>query len=266
MMVRTLAVTTLILVAGCGIARDAVPQQLTTVTPGVLRVAAVVPSPGFWQGSDPDKPEGGYEWDLARAIATRFDLELQVLATSFGAILDDDLEGVDLFIAQIEPSPERSEKFSFSVPYLETGLGVLVRSGTDIRDLATARGASWAVVTSTQAANRLDTVIMADDVTEVSSEITAAESVRAGLVDAALIDIASALVIAGSDATLSVTARFVTASHYSIALPLGSPNVELIDATLRALERDGSLRRFESRWLDQVFERPVSEVPVILAR
>lgn len=249
--------------SACGSARDAVPQRLTTLTPGVLTVGAVVPTPGFWQIEDAEAPTGGFEWDLAQTLAQKFGLELRVEPRPLGALLAGEFAGLDMAIAQIEPTSQRAAVMAFSVPYLEASLGVLVRTGDEIRDLATARTRRWVTVEATRGADLVETTVMPSQIVTVDDEVQAAALVSAGEVDAALIDTATALVIAGADSALHVTARFVTGGAYSVALPLDSPNSELIDAALRGLRNDGSLSAMESTWLNAVFERPVSELAVI---
>lgn len=257
------AVLGAVILSSCGSARDAVPQSLTTLTPGVLTVGAVVPTPGFWHLEDGDAPTGGFEWELAQTLAQRFGLELRVEPRRLGVLLAGDFAGLDMAIAQIEPTAQRAAVMALSVPYLEASLGVLVRAGDEIRDLATARTRRWVTVDGTRGAEVVTTTVMPSQIVGVADEVQAAALVRAGEVDAALIDTATALVIAGADSDLHVTARFVTGGAYSIALPLDSPNRELIDAALRGLRSDGSLSAMESAWLDAVYERPVGELAVI---
>lgn len=259
-----LALTT---IAGCNQARDAVPSELETNRPGVLSVATALGSPGFWDGDTPETVDGGYEWAIATELAERFGLELEIVDVAFTDIIAGDLDGADLALAQIVPTDARREVLDFGVAYLDADFGILVRDGESIRDLATARQRSWATVAGSQQQAALTaTVRPTGGVVAVANEAMAADAVRSGLVDAALIDLPSALVIAGAQDGLNVTAKFQTDGRLSPAFPLGSANIELIDTALRAMNNDGTLQRLEQTWLESLFERPAREVPSIIVK
>ena len=254
-------------IAGCSQARDAVPSELDTNRPGILSVAAALDSPGFWDGDAPETVAGGYEWAIAVELAERFELELQIVDVAFTDIIAGDLGGADLALAQIVPTDERRELLDFGVAYLDADFGVLVPDGESIRDLATARQLSWATVAGSQQQSALTTTVRpAGGVVAVANETMAADAVRSGLVDAALIDLPSALVIAGAQDGLNVTAKIQTDGRLSPAFPLGSANIELIDTALRAMNNDGTLQELEQTWLESLYERPARDVPSIIIK
>lgn len=254
-------------IAGCSQARDAVPSELDTNRPGVLSVAAALNSPGFWDGDTPASVTGGYEWAIAIELAERFELELEIVEVAFTDIITGDLGGADLALAQIVPTDERREVLDFGVAYLDADFGVLVPDGESIRDLATARQRSWATVAGSQQQSALTTTVRpTGGVVAVANETMAADAVRSGLVDAALIDLPSALVIAGADNALDVTAKIQTDGRLSPAFPLGSANIELIDTALRAMNNDGTLQELEQTWLESLYERPARDVPSIIIK
>ena len=86
---------------------------------------------------------------------------------------------------------------------------------------------------------------------------------RSGEVDAALIDLSSALIQAHDDDDLGVAAKFVTGGQYSVALPKGSVNLEKVDAALRGFQRDGTLHNLADTWLIPLFSTSPDEVPEI---
>jgi polar amino acid transport system substrate-binding protein len=253
--------------ASCENVRDTASDDLTTATDGVLTVAASLPSPGFWELDDAGAASGGFEWAIADALATRFDLRLEVVDVAFDRIARGDFGGADLALAQIEITSDRQTVMDFGVPYLASDMGVLVRVGDTVRDLATARDLSWATVSSTREEEFVrDTIDPGTALQLADDETAAAALVAVEHVDAALIDLPSALVIAADQPALDVAARFVTGGQYAVALPTDSPNRELIDAALRSLANDGSLDRFERDWLVPAFSRPPGDVPVIQSR
>lgn len=262
-----LAVVLIGTAAGCRSAQEAVVTELVTNEAGTLRVAAVFSSPGFWNGSGPASVDGGFEWALANELADQFELDLEIIGVPFDAMMRGDLGGADLALAQITPTDERREVLDFGVGYLDADFGVLVPAGETVRDLATARTLSWSTVRGSLEEQMLLETVRPDGVIEaMPDEAAAAQLVLDGTVDAALIDLTSALVIAGGDAQLTVASKVVIDSRYAVAFPPGSPNREPIDAVVRQLDRTGVLAGSEERWLTSIYEQPASAVPVIRVR
>jgi polar amino acid transport system substrate-binding protein len=265
---RSLAVAAgcLALIA-CDEARDAASPTFEPERAGVLTVAAALPAPGFWEGTSPDAITGGFEWALATELADRFGLRLEVLDLPFSAIAAGHLDGADLAIAQISITDERAEVVDFSIGYYDTSIGVLGRDGDTVTDLKTARERRWAVVQGTTEADFLAETLRPD--TEpllVTDESEAAGAVRSGAVDAALMDLSSALVLANQDPELATLGRFLDDQRYGIALTPGSPNLELVDTTLRALISNGTIDELSETWLIPAFAEPPDDVAVIPAR
>lgn len=251
----------------CGRTRDTVSSDLVTSTEGVLTVAADLPAAGFWEIDADGRASGGFEWALADALADRFDLRLEVVHVPFEQLAVGELGGADLALAQIEVTADRDDVMDFSVPYLDSDMGVLVRTGDTLRDLAGAREVVWvAVASSTEEQFVRDTISPDATLQLADDETDAAAAVASGRADAALIDLVSALLISADQGALDTTARFATGGRYAVALPDGSPNRELVDASIRAFDADGTLESLAQRWLVPALDRLPDDVPVILSR
>jgi polar amino acid transport system substrate-binding protein len=256
--------------AGCGEARQAASPTFTPSQSGRLLVATALPAPGFWEGETPERLTGGFEWALARTFADRFDLRLEVVDLPFERIAGGDLAGADLAIAQISITEQRSRLLDFSVPYYTTDAGVLAPEGTSMSDLFEARRTRWAAVRgSTEADLLADTVRPGESILLVDDEVLAADAVRTGEVGAALMDLPTALVLAGSR-PLEVVARFATQEQYGIALertaPTRSANRSAVDAVLRGLLADGTIADLDEEWLRPAFGARPDSIPVIRVR
>lgn len=133
--------------SGCGIS---LPSEASgTFTPrhaGALTVATTLPAPGFWEGSSAATVHGGFEYGIAQEMARRFHLDrVRVVDEPFTGITGGSLAGgADLALAQVTITAERERRERFSIPYWDANLGVLVRPGTEVPDLATARARHWA--------------------------------------------------------------------------------------------------------------------------
>jgi polar amino acid transport system substrate-binding protein len=254
------------LVAGAcsGKAKDKVLVSADPATPGMLTVATTLPSPGFWEGDDATIVGGGYEWGLARAFADKFDLDLKIIDVPFADIVAGELAGADVALAQIEITDERLEVLDFSLPYYASDFGVLMLAGERLEDLDAARDLRWTVVEGARQQSFIDdTIRPTEPVHVVTDDVAAAEAIKTGEVDAALIDLSSALIQAHDDDSVGVAAKFVTGGQYSVALPKGSDNLEKVDAALRGFQRDGTLHNLADTWLIPLFSTSPDDVPAI---
>ena len=261
-----------LIAAGCGDTATIGSIPYTPATPGTLRVATALPAPGFWDGGDtPESITGGYEYQLATLLADRFDLELELVAVPFDQIASGDLVGADLAIAQISRTRSRALLVDFSTPYFDTSIGVLATTGDEIDDLKTARERTWAVVDGSIEQAFLDEIVLPDsEPVVVADEVAAAAAIEAGEADAALVDLPSALIIAGRSDRLQVVAQFVNEQQYAIALPRAGvdrhDNLDAVDTAVRAFAANGTLDDLFDEWLDPRFESSPDRVPVIPAR
>ncbi len=253
--------------AACGGGASGAAGDFTPGTPGVLTVAtADLPTPGFWEGTPAD-PSGGFEWALARRLADRFGLRsVRVVELRFEQITAGDLGGADLALAQVTPTDRRAEHLDFSTPYLPAPPGVLVRAGTDVPDLQTAQGLTWAVQHGTTLEGDLDRQIRPDAaplVLERQSQVL--DALRSRQVDAVLLDLPTALAYAGdSGGALAAAAQLPSESKLAAALPRGSDNLEAVDSQLHALSADGQLADLAERWLHISLEgTSADEVPLL---
>jgi polar amino acid transport system substrate-binding protein len=251
---------------GCAGSRDAA-GEFTPVTPGVLTVATNLPAPGFWEGSLEDLT-GGFEYGIARELASRFDLRLEVVDVPFGDLVSGELHGADLALAQVTVTSEREEHLTFSVPYFPANMGILVREGDRIDDLADARDSTWAVQRSTTEEDFVDDVIRPKgEPVRLDSIDAVVAAVRDGDVDAGLLDLPTALVSANrSDRQLDVTAQFVTTQQMAIAMPDDTDDKEAVDSAMRALSASGDLDDLVRRELEPALGRDPDAVRRIVAR
>lgn len=265
---RLIAVATLIAAALVGCGQDPAPRSagtFTPVTPETLTVAVdQIPRPGLWLGTA-DRPTGGFEHGLARALATRLGLdELRVVTVPFDRIIAGDLGGADVAISDVSATSERAQVVDFSVPYLPAVPAILVTGDREVRDVHAARELRWAVERDTTLEAALDERIRPDgDVVRSATEDDAIAALRAGTVDAVMLDLPVALAYAADtkrggagvgassdpDGSLTVAAQLPGEEHLAVVLPNGSDNRTAVDSALRALRANGTTRDLAQRWL-----------------
>ena len=210
-----------------------------------------VPTPGFWEGT-PRRLHGGLEYELARRLADRFGLgRVRVKVVHFHRIVAGELGGADLALALLTPTPEREEALDFSTPYLRSPPTVVVRSGTEVPDLADAEELRWGAVRATTFIDTIDNRIAPETTTRIfdrQSEMLAA--LEAGSIDAVLFDLPLAVAVADeSHGRLEAVAQLPGPEEIAAALPKGSDNVEAVDSALRSFIADETIHDLLEEWV-----------------
>ena len=253
--------------AGCG-DRSTSPAAgtFTPRSPGILTVATSdVPDPGFWAGTL-RQPTGGFEYELARALADRFDLRsVQIRIVRFHRIVAGDLGGADLALDLLTPTSQREENLDFSTPYLTEAPTVVVRSGTSVPDLATAQELRWGAIDGTTFVDDIETSVAPDDPVRIfdrQHEMLAA--LEHGRIDAVMFDLPLAVAIANqSDGRLEAAAQLPDKETLAAALPKGSDNVMAVDSAIRAFIADGSVGSWLDRWVGSEAANAETEIPLL---
>lgn len=251
--------------AGCGGTLGDAAGSFEASHPGTLTVVTQpLPTTGFWEGSG-TRPTGGFEYGMALALAERLGLErVDVRTVPFSWIVTGRLSDADVGMALITPTEEREEVLEFSSPYLHASPALLVRAGTDVPDLQTARGLRWAVGRHTTFE-----AIVADEIHPDSEALRFKDrrdelaALRGSRVDVATFDLPAAEAIARADPRLEVAARLSPTEPIAIALPKGSANVEAVSSAVRAMLADGTLDELAERWLGEPIEAGKGSVPLL---
>lgn len=266
-MLRGLLLAALLLgTVGCSDVKRAASGDFTPATPGKLVVATELPAPGFWDGNDPATVHRGFEWALAETIAADLGLDLTVRQVPFTDIVAGRLHGADLALAQVSFTDQRAKVAELTGPYYNSSPAALARRGTEgkLADLATARQQLWAVQKGTTLETYLTDVVRPDQKPLVLPTTDAVvKAVTGGDADVALLDLPTALTVAGTDG-LSVPARFAQDEEIVGVLPPDSDNLQSIDQELDRLLADGTVDKLRKKWLDPVFAVDPTTVPVIL--
>ena len=252
---------------GCG-DRTTSPSAgtFTPRTKGVLTVAtSVIPTAGFWTGS-PDHLTGGFEYELARNLAQRFGLKaVQVRVVHFHRVVSGDLDGADIALDLITPTPDRVKVLDFSDPYLDAAPTIVARAGTEVPDLVTARGLKWGAVRATTFINVINNLIAPDTpVTMYDSSAEMLSGLERGDVQAALLDLPFAVATARqSRGRLAAVAQLPQSETIAAALPKGSSNTEAVSSAMRAFTADGTITRLERVWIGAAAANADKSIPLL---
>jgi polar amino acid transport system substrate-binding protein len=243
------AILTAVVVAGLVVA--AVGPAGAQATP--LRVAAEVPQPQFWNGTAPAAATGGFEYDLAKALAARLGYSgVQVVAVPFDQLLAGKAKGYDIGLEQALIPRTKKAKVAFSSAYLDFDLGILVRPGTAVPDARAARALRWGVWTGPSSAGTFLTKVL--DVTnppQVYPDLAqAVTALQANQVDAVLDYSVSVLRQATtSGGRLTVVGQFRTGEQIGAVLPKGSKLTGRVNQAIQALRADGTIGRLAAQHL-----------------
>ncbi len=255
----------LALLAGCGSISGSA-GDFSPARPNLLTVAtSAVPSAGFWEGTA-SRPSGGFEYELSRELAARFGLaRVQIRIVHFHRLVEGHLGGADLGIDLLTPTEERERHLQFSSPYLKTAPTVVVRSGTEVPDLASAQELQWGAIRSTTFVEAIGTSIAPEEPVRLfDGQQEMLDALQAGKVEAVLFDLPLAVATANrSGGRLEAVAQLPDKEAIAVAMPPDSPNRQAVDSAIRALTADGTIERLLERWVGSDAAEAESAIPLL---
>jgi polar amino acid transport system substrate-binding protein len=261
-----LAVAGLLVAVGCGGGDfGGASGTFEPNRPGTLTVMTQpLPTVGFWEGQG-ERPDGGFEYALARELADRLGLERVVVHTEqFSRIIAGELGDADIAMALITPTPEREEVLDFSSPYIEAAPTLLVRAGTEVADVQTAQEMTWALGANTTFQGIVADQIRPDANPLVFEERTEeVEAVKSGRADVAMFDLPAAAAIVHTEPGLAMAAKLSQTEPIAVALPKGSHDLEAVSAAVRGMLADGTVDELSEEWLGTSLTDLENSVPLL---
>jgi polar amino acid transport system substrate-binding protein len=248
----------------CEVYGKAGSVSLRPVQSGELTVQTNLPSPGWWKGTSPESIDGGYEYCLAANIAHRAGLKrVKVDNVSFDALVAGQTKNYDLAMAQISVTPARAKVVTFSKPYFDSNLGVLAKAGGDVSQDNLAQKKVGVQVGTTAVGFTTDQLKPREAPRAFQDQTAMVTSVTAGQTDAALQDTAIMLGFAkNSNGALKVVGQYKTGEQYAAIYPKTSPNSDVLNATITAMGKDGTLDKLSAKWLGPELGGDPTKVPV----
>src|SRR4051794_2173611 len=97
-----LAVSVALVVSTSGAEAQSTPTTTTPSGTGLLRVGTELPAPQFWTGATPQALTGGFEYELAKSLATKLGYSgVQVSSIPFDTLLAGKAKNYDLALEQV---------------------------------------------------------------------------------------------------------------------------------------------------------------------
>lgn len=230
---------------------EAEVPQFETIQEGILTVGSDIPYPPF------EFREGGelvgLDIDLINEIASRLELETEIVDTDFDTIFSQLAAAqFDVVIAASTITPEREETVNFSEPYYaaQQSLTVQADSGITTTDDLTAdhvvavqdgtTGEQWAMENLTEPSIRA--------FPEGPDGYTALEG---GQVDAVINDEPTAIAEVAQREGLELVQTIETGEFYGIAVdPNNEPLLEVVNQTLQEIIDDGTYAEIYAKYED----------------
>ena len=196
----------------------------------------------------------GLDVDLAHAISAQWGIKTQIVTLGFDELLDAvAAHQVDAAISAIPIQGERTEDVRFSDPYVQAGVVLAVRQGSELAGPAGLSGRRVAVEWGSQGdaaarALREDGAIAFELLPRETVNL-ALDALASGEADAAIVD-AISLATYAQAAQLAAVGEPLVSDPYVVVVPADAPDLlKAVNEALRALESDGTLDAIRARWL-----------------
>ncbi|GEA86353.1 ABC transporter substrate-binding protein [Cellulomonas cellasea] len=238
------------------------------VTEGTLTVATSDPAYEPWVvGDDPASGEG-FEAAVAYAVADRLGFaaeDVEWVTATFDQIIAPGAKDFDFAINQVSISDERRENLDFSSSYYDTAQAVVTLEGSPVAGATTIAELQGARIGAMVGTTSLDvvteTVAPTTDVATFNDNDQVKQALVAGLVDAIVVDLPTALYITAAELDGGVLVGQLPAGddpdQLGLVLDKDSPLTDEVTAAVDALREDGTLAELETRWLTDAAGAPV---------
>jgi polar amino acid transport system substrate-binding protein len=237
--------------------------SIRPTSPGQLTIEVNLPAPEWWNGDTPERIRDGFEYCMAANIAWRAGLDrLKVVNVPLEALVMGQTRGFDLALSEISITPERAKVVSFSIPYFNSDIGVLVR-----RDTAVSSNSIHSLQLGAQEATPAvafiqDKLLPLKPLKVFPDTASLFTALAARQIDAVLTDTAILLgEAAQTDGALRVAGQYSTGERYGAIYPPHSANEKVLNAIIESMMRDGTLEKLSTRYLAATWGTEPAKIP-----
>lgn len=237
--------------------------HITPAAPGQLTVEVTLPAPGWYNGDTPATIKDGYEYCMGANIAYRAGLDkLAIVNVAWPQLIGGHTTNFDLALAEASITEARKKVVDFSVPYFNSDIGLLTKSGLKV-DSAGAKNLRIGVHQGTTGADFITDVLKPTKPVKVYPTVPGMmAALVAGEIDAAADDTAYVLAYAAqSHGTLAVAGQYHTGETYGAVYPKGSANEATFDKIIQSLKDDGTLDKLAAKYLAAAWGADPTKVP-----
>ena len=238
-------------------------MAFTPAKAGQLTVEVNLPAPAWWNGDSPELVKDGFEYCMAANIAHRAGLDkVEVVNVAWEALVAGQTKDYDLALSQASITDERKKVVDFSVPYFKSDIGVIAKKGAKV-DGKSIKDMQIGVQEGTTGATYASDTLKPSKPPKVFPDTpTMFTALQAGQVDVAMTDTAIVLGQANeSKGKQVVVGQYSTGEVYGAIYPKGSANGATIDKIIQALDKDGTLKKLDVKYLASVWGKDPTTVP-----
>lgn len=247
---------------------SATDGALETLTDGVLTIGTSDPGYEPWiVDNDPTNGEG-FESAVAYAVAQQLGYgedQVEWVPVTFDQIIAPGAKSFDFAINQVSISPERAENLDFSSSYYDTAQAVVTLEGSAAADASSLADLQdlkiGAMVGTTSLTVAEDAIDPSTDVQVFNDNDQVKQALTAGLVDAIVVDLPTALYITAAELDGGVLVGQLPAGddadQLGLVLDKGSSLTDPVTEAVDALREDGTLADLEAQWLTDAAGAPV---------
>ncbi|WP_394525503.1 basic amino acid ABC transporter substrate-binding protein [Lacrimispora sp. JR3] len=192
----------------------------------------------------------GIDADIARAIADKLGMELEIEDMAFDSLIPAIQSGkADFTAAGMTVNEERKKNVDFTDTYAEAAQVIIVKEGSDIKSPDDLEGKKIGVQTGTTGDIYADDIKDAD-IQRFPKGMDGVMALTQGKVDAVIIDREPAKVFVKENAGLQVLDEAFTEEEYAIAVKKGNTElVEKMNGAIKELKESGELQKIVDKYI-----------------
>ncbi len=247
-----LALASVVAVAGCGGNQAATSSGSGASGEKVLKVGSSIDFAPFEFQDEGQAEYQGFDMDLIRAIGKEMGYKVEVSNIGFDGLIPAlEAKTVNVLISGMTINDERKQKVTFSAPYYESGLTMVVREDEqNIKKFEDLKGKKVAVqmgTTSAKEVKKLEGV----EVKELNTPADCFMELKSGGVDAVVNDrpVNDYFIQKSGQTGVKALPERLTSEDYGIAVAKDDKELaEKIDAALKKLKDSGEYDKIYAKW------------------
>lgn len=249
-----LVAITALVVAGCGGGSSTSEESGAGGGGKKLTIGSDVPYPPFEEFGKSKTEFKGFDVELMEAVAGSAGYEVEFQDTSFDTIFVDLAQGkFDAVASATTITEEREETVNFTEPYYLAEQAILVKEGGEIDSVEGLKGATVGAQKGTTGAEFVEEHGEAGELRTYPQGPDAVNALKAGVVEAVVIDIPVAETAVENTTGIEVSAAIPTEEEYGFAVAKNNEELlEELNAGLAEAKEDGTYTKIYEKW----FERP----------
>lgn len=159
---------------------------------------------------------------------------------------------VDMIIATMSKTKQRSQVIEFSRPYYVAGQAILVPAKSDIKSMSDLNGKKVIIIFGSTAERNLRLIAPDADIVGFSTYPSGYSALKQGRADAMTSDDTILMGFAMADKSMKLLPTKYSQELYAIAFKKGKESNELkqrVDFVLDSMEKTGELKKLKHKWI-----------------